>query len=112
VEYRFEHHNLIHQFVYNENVENCLEKLEAILASHGELLSSPLHRVQELLMSKRLNAAIPSMNSLIFDIDLTGYGSKGNIRFVPLEKLQFSHNDAKLLVTRNHLSPDQIAKVK
>jgi hypothetical protein len=89
-----------------------LKKLEAILVRHGQLLSSPLHRVQELLISKRLNAAIPSINSLIFDLDLTGYGSKGNIKFVPLEKLQFSHNDAKLLVTRKHLSPDQIAKVK
>jgi hypothetical protein len=75
------------------------------------MLASPLHRIEELISSKIQNANDPNIKPLIVEPDRTGYGSKEEqVKFVPLEKVKFGVKDTYKLVSRTHLTRNQIAQ--
>jgi hypothetical protein len=78
------------------------------------MLASPLHRIEELISSKIQNANDPNIKPLIVEPDRTGYGSKEEeeqVKFVPLEKVKFGVKDTYKLVSRTHLTRNQIAQI-
>lgn len=82
------------------------------LKEQSQRLASPLHRIEEIITSKKLNASDPHIRALFVATERNGYGSKdGEIKYVQLEKVQYGYKDADKLVSRYHLRQDQIANL-